>query len=106
LKIEAAAHLITGVAADKAIGVGDGTADPRAAAAPGHRPATTEIAAVPVRTCDHVVAVTQEGDVAVPKEPILVAAHIIIGVAANEGADERPTQSVKQIHGTSPSTTE
>src|SRR5438477_269648 len=37
----AVAHLITCVAADEAIGVRDDTADPRAAVAPGHRPAIT-----------------------------------------------------------------
>src|SRR6266849_1238370 len=45
------AYLIPRVAADEAVGVGDGAARPRAAVAPGRRPAI----AVPIRTSDHVV---------------------------------------------------
>src|SRR5207248_1622472 len=50
--------LILGIAADKAIGVGDDAADPCIAAAPGYRPTL----AVPIRTNDHIVAVAQRGD--------------------------------------------
>src|SRR5712692_6392533 len=51
-----AAHPIPGVAADEAIGFGDNTAHPRAAVAPGHRPATILIAPIPAVTRHHVVA--------------------------------------------------
>src|SRR5439155_19060126 len=71
------AHLIIGIAADQAIGVGDGAADPSAAVAPRDRPADV----VPALTFDHVVAVAQRGDA--------VESHLIISVAADEAIGVR-----------------
>src|SRR2546425_693939 len=76
---EAVAHLIIGLAPDEASGVGDGAADPRAAVPPGYRSAL----AVPEQSRNHVIPIVQGGDA--------VEAHLIIGVAANEGTDEIPS---------------
>src|SRR5205814_1329901 len=73
---DGAADIILGVAADKAVGGGDGTGGPCTAVAPSHLPAI----AVPVRTLDHVVAVAQEGDAATGVN----IAHKIPGIAAHE----------------------
>src|SRR5207253_7599336 len=50
------AHLISGVAADEAIGLGDRAADSCASVPPGYGTAAA------IRTYDHVVAVAQGGD--------------------------------------------
>src|SRR5262249_49199607 len=71
-----AAHLIATIATHKAIGVGDGAADPRASVAPGHCSTTIGYATVPSRTCDHIIAVAQGSATA--------AAHRIPEVAADE----------------------
>src|SRR5207248_6110693 len=52
------AHRIPTITANETVRGRDGTAEPRAAVAPGRRSAI----AVPVRTCDHVVAVAQGGN--------------------------------------------
>src|SRR5437660_11273604 len=57
-KLSTGANPIIGVATDKAIGLGDDAADPRAAAAPSHCPAST----IPRVACHHIVAVAQRGD--------------------------------------------
>src|SRR5207237_566645 len=74
-----ATHIIIGIAADEAIGGGNGAAEARAPVAPGHGAAI----AVPGRTGNHVIAVAQGCD-ADHKKTGIVAAHIIIGIAADE----------------------
>src|SRR5262249_38756186 len=71
------AHLVAGVAADEAVGGGDGAGDAGRAAAPRRR----ATAAVPVVAADDVVAVAQGCDAAVI---IPVPAHLVAGVAADE----------------------
>src|SRR5260370_3891089 len=62
---------IAWVAADEAIGIGDGPADPRAAVSPGGRPTLV----VPIRASDQVIAVAQGSK---------AFSHIIIGPGADE----------------------
>src|SRR5262249_52006910 len=69
------AHLIPRFAADEAICLRNDAACSCASVAPGHCSTTIGYATVPVRTCDHVVAVAQGSDAR--------AAHLIATIATH-----------------------
>src|SRR5258708_5747810 len=76
-----AANEVSGVAAHQALDIRDDAADARIAVAPRHRPAI----AVPSRTWNEVIAITQEEDISESTLVPRVTAHKAIEIGDNAG---------------------